>query len=421
MSRGVNGRRKATLSLYSGAGGLDLGLEAAGFHVVLCVELDEDCRATLKRNRRGWPLSKPGNVHQLDPKDALRRASLRPGDLSLLAGGPPCQPFSKSGYWARGDARRLKDPRAATLERFLGFVDATLPAVVLLENVKGLVFNGKDEGLQFLETELRSINRRHGVRYRASIIHLNCADYGVPQLRERVFIVAERDGRQLSLPEPTHQPEESQKPGADRHRTAWDALADLDDDEWPNHLDTRGKWANLLPSIPEGENYLWHTPRSGGDPLFGWRRRFWSFLLKLAKNRPSWTIQADPGPATGPFHWRSRRLSTRELCRLQTFPDNFEVVGDYRSRQRQIGNAVPPAIGEMLGRQIRRQLLGERPRTGSRFVPPARDDCPQPEPVIQVPREYWHLRGHHMDHPGTGQGPGAQRRVATEAPEEVQG
>jgi DNA (cytosine-5)-methyltransferase 1 len=292
---------------------------------------------------------------------------------------------------------------------------------VLIENVKGLVFNGKDEGLQLLESELRAINRRHGVDYQTSIIHLNCANFGVPQLRERVFIVAEREGRQLSLPSPTHLPDGAGKPGADRHRTAWDALGDLDGDEWPDDLAPRGKWANLLPSIPEGENYLWHTPRSGGDRLFGWRRRFWSFLLKLAKDRPSWTIQAGPGPATGPFHWRSRRLSTRELCRLQTFPDSFEVVGEYRSRQRQIGNAVPPAIGELLGREIRRQLLGERPHYRTSFVPPARSDCPEPEPVLPVPREYWHLRGDHDDHPGTGEGPGAQERAAAEAAQEVQG
>ena len=419
MRKGRNGARRSVLSLYSGAGGLDLGLEAAGFDVVLCVEIDEDCRATLRKNRPTWTLSDPPDIHDLDPKDALRKVALRPRDLVLLAGGPPCQPFSKSGYWVRGDARRLEDPRAATLGRFLDFVDAALPAVVLLENVKGLVFNGKDEGLQLLKRGLRSINRRHGTSYKISIVQLNCADFGVPQLRERVFIVAERSGKQFSPPDPTHQPlDQASTSEADRYRTAWDALGDLDYDEWPTHLDLRGKWARLLPSIPEGKNYLWHTPRSGGEPLFGWRRRFWSFLLKLAKNRPSWTIQADPGPATGPFHWRNRRLSIRELCRLQTFPDDYEVVGDFRSRHRQIGNAVPPAIGEMLGQEIRLQLLGERPRRRASFVPAARDDCPPPEPVKPVPREYWHLRGEHDDHPGPGQGPGAQRRAATGIAEE---
>lgn len=412
-----SGRTRSVVSLYSGAGGLDLGLEAAGLEVVLCVELDSDCRATLARNRPDWTLSDPGDIFELDPETVLRQLSLRPRDLAVVAGGPPCQPFSKSGYWARGDARRLEDPRAATLGRFFQFVDATLPAVILLENVKGLAFSGKDEGLRFLEAELRSINRRHDVHYRASIIHLNCADYGVPQQRERVFVIAERGGRELSIPAPTHRPADAMRPGADRYRTAWDALGDLDDDSWPDHLNPRGKWAGLLPTIPEGQNYLWHTARSGGDALFGWRTRFWSFLLKLAKKRPSWTIQADPGPATGPFHWRSRCLSTRELCRLQTFPDDFEIVGDYRSCQRQIGNAVPPAIGEMLGRETLRQLLGQQVGEQSSFVPPTREGGCDPEPVMPVPREYWHLRGRHQDHPGVGQGPGAQQRAATVATE----
>jgi DNA (cytosine-5)-methyltransferase 1 len=412
MKRRSHTSRRAILSLYTGAGGLDLGLEAAGFDVILCVELDEDCRATLAKNRPQWLLSDPGDVHELAPVDSLHQAGLYPGELTLLAGGPPCQPFSKSGYWVHGDSSRLSDPRADTLGAYFDYVEAALPQVFLLENVKGLMFNGKDEGLQLLRKHLYRINRKHRVAYEASIVSLNCADFGVPQMRERVFIVAERNGRLFALPKPTHRPEVEILNGeSERYRTAWDAIGDLDVDKWPEHLTLRGKWADLIPSIPEGENYLWHTSRSGGDPLFGWRTRFWSFLLKLAKNRPSWTIQANPGPATGPFHWRSRRLSIQELCRLQTFPDGFTVEGEYRSRHRQIGNAVPPAIGEMFGREIRRQLLGERPYRRALFVPAARNDCPQPDSVKPVPKKYWDLRGDHNDHPGVGLGPRALRRV----------
>src|SRR5207249_3243156 len=133
------------------------------------------------------------------------------------------------------------------------------------------------------------------------------------------------------------------------YRTAWDAIGDLDDEHWPLELKPTGKWTGLLKSIPEGKNYLWHTPRGGGDPLFGWRTRYWSFLLKLSKRQPSWTIQAEPGPATGPFHWRNRLLSVEELARLQTFPHGFQVVGNRRSAQRQIRNAVPGALGELPG------------------------------------------------------------------------
>jgi DNA (cytosine-5)-methyltransferase 1 len=169
-----------------------------------------------------------------------------------------------------------------------------------------------------------------------------------------------------------------------------------------------------LPSIPDGENYLWHTPRGGGLPLFGWRRRSWSFLLKLAKALPSWTIQAQPGPAIGPFHWKNRRLSARELCRLQTVPDDYTVLGNLASVQRQLGNAVPCALAEVLARAMRRQLLGDPISLDSRLVPSPRHPVPDPEPVRPVPLKYRHLVGEHEAHPGTGQGYAASRRKEQE-------
>jgi DNA (cytosine-5)-methyltransferase 1 len=176
----------------------------------------------------------------------------------------------------------------------------------------------------------------------------------------------------------------------------------------------RGRWADLLPSIPEGQNYQYHTRKGGGKKLFPWRSKYWSFLLKLAKAQPAWTIQALPGPATGPFHWLNRRLSVRELARLQTFPDDYEFTGDYHAAHRQIGNAVPPALGELLGRLVRRSLLGGRVNLTLRLAPTARPGCPPPEPVLPVPRKYIdELEGDHEDHPGTGRGPGAQRRNST--------
>lgn len=401
-----------SISLFTGAGGLDLGIESAGFNVALCVENDALCRKTLKNNRGNWLLSEPTDVHELRPEEALQQAGIGVGELALLAGGPPCQPFSKSSYWFRGDTQRLSDPRASTIGAYLKFIEVIQPKVLLLENVKGLLYNGKDEGLRFLRDQLQKINKTKGTCYELSVAVLNCADFGVPQSRERVFLIAERSGLPFDAPKPTHfSADQAKAIGAERHRTAWDALWDLDSDEWPKHLNSSGKWAALLPTIPEGRNYLWHTPKSEGLPLFGWRTRYWSFLLKLAKNRPSWTIQAEPGPATGPFHWRSRKLSIRELCRLQTFPDTFEIIGDYRSCHRQIGNAVPPAITEILGLEIRRQFFGENVLCTSSFVPSQRAVCPSPEPVKPVPPQYRNLLSDHEDHPGTGLGPGAQRRV----------
>jgi len=403
MSRGGKGNAYSVMSLFTGAGGLDLGLAQAGFSIRLCVEADADARNTLRTNRPAWRLAEPGDIHKSKPETLLAQAGMRRGAVRLLAGGPPCQPFSKSAYWSNGHARRLRDPRARTLRAYLRVMEAVLPDVLLLENVKGLAFNGKDEGLQLLRREIRRINRRHGTRYEPQIIHLNAVDFGVPQLRERVFVIADINGRNLDVPAPTH----GEKTGL-RHSTAWDAIGDLDEDDWPSELNASGRWAGLLPTIPEGFNYLWHTPRNqqkGSEPLFGWRARYWSFLLKLAKAQPSWTVQAVPGPATGPFHWKSRYLSVAELCRLQTFPDGYRICGSRYSASRQIGNAVPSAIGELLGLEIRRQLLGERVRRELKLVPKHRPDCPRPEKPGRVPREYLAYRGKHKEHPGTGLGP----------------
>lgn len=393
------------VSLFTGAGGLDLGLEAAGFKICVCVEADDDARETLKMNRPRWRLAQPGDIHQLDPLEILRQGGLRRGRVTLLAAGPPCQPFSKSSFWHNGDSSRLKDPRAKTLKACLRILEACLPTVFLLENVGGLTFNGKDEGFRLIQRGINAVNRRQKTNYAIQVMRLNTADYGVPQARERVFLLAHIRGLVIRIPGPTHGPGQ-QEP----YRTAWDAIGTLDRQTWPQELRATGKWAGLLPSIPEGRNYLWHSPRSQGRPLFGWRTRYWSFLLKLAKNCPSWTIQAEPGPATGPFHWKNRYLSIRELCRLQTFPPHYRVVGNRRSAQRQLGNAVPCAIGELLGLEIRRQLLGHKPRRRLRLIPARREDCPSPEPLRQVHPRYMKLSGDHKDHPGVGLGPGARRR-----------
>jgi len=198
-----------------------------------------------------------------------------------------------------------------------------------------------------------------------------------------------------------------------RYVNAWDAIGDLEDDDDPS-LKLGGKWAELLPSIPEGDNYLYHTPRGRGRSLFGWRTRYWHFLLKLSKRLPSWTITAQPGSATGPFHWKNRRLSVREMARLQTFPDDHIFCGKLRSVQRQIGNAVPGVLAAAMGVEIRRQLFGhdvaEAEESLRNLIPVPRLPVPSPETPATVPQKYLDLVHDHEDHPGTGLGPGAQAR-----------
>lgn len=405
-------RRPRVISLFSGAGGIDYGLEAADFETAVALEMNRDCCATLARSRPKWRVIED-DIINVSSEKLLETAGVRPGEAELLVGGPPCQPFSKAGYWSRGDSLRLDDPRSNTLSAYMRVVEDALPAVFLLENVEGLAYEGKDEGLQFLLDCLAKINRRTKSKYVPEIAKLNFAQLGVPQLRERVIVVAARDGSRFQFPAPTHGEAAQVGPLFDmpKYRTAWDALADVRPDPHED-LAVRGKWAGLLPSIPEGSNYLHHTERGEGLPLFGWRRRYWTFLLKLAKAKPSWTLQAQPGPAVGPFHWESRRLSMRELCRIQTFPDDVVITGGRTAVQRQVGNAVPSLVAEVLGRAIRTQLLG-RPslREPLQLLPPDRGEPPPAEPVADVPRELRKLVGKHEAHPGTGKGYGAIART----------
>jgi DNA (cytosine-5)-methyltransferase 1 len=130
------------------------------------------------------------------------------------------------------------------------------------------------------------------------------------------------------------------------------ALAGLITDPEPSQV-IRGTWGHLLPAIPPEDNYLYYTAERGHpDPQFGYRSRYWSFLLKLDPNKPSPTIQAQPGPNVGPFHWDSRRLRVAEVKRLFTFPDEFELVGSRNRVQAQLGNSVPPLLAWRVIEQV---------------------------------------------------------------------
>jgi DNA (cytosine-5)-methyltransferase 1 len=140
--------------------------------------------------------------------------------------------------------------------------------------------------------------------------------------------------------------------GTTPHVTAGQALDGLECEPEPGEV-LGGQYSHLLPQIPPGENYLHFTAERGhSQPLFKWRSRYWSFLLKLDPGRPSPTIQAQPGPNVGPFHWENRRLRVGEIKRLFTFPDNFELVGTRASIQAQLGNAVPPGLAEKVAAQF---------------------------------------------------------------------
>ena len=405
------------VSLFSGCGGLDFGFEAAGYGVRCANDYDKYSCETLRLNRRENVLNAPIEEVATSGRCQDHRYSKR-GACDVLVGGPPCQPFSKSAYWSKGDTLRLEDPRANTLDQYFRFVEDLLPRAFLLENVHGLNYNGKEEGFQFILQRIREINTRCGVHYIPSWAVLNVAEYGVPQLRVRFFLVACRNGNRFRFPQSTHIPVEEAKRtfleamGLSPYLSAWEAIGDIPEDKTQN-LKVGGKWADLLPSVPEGENYLWHTDRKGGMPLFGWRTRYWSFLLKLAKRLPSWTIQAQPGSAIGPFHWDNRKLSWQEMAAIQTFPKTFLINSPRTEIQRQIGNAVPSLMSEILAREIASQVFDRSFDTPLTLSIPPRECIPDAQPVCKVPEKFMSLVGEHTAHPGTGLGNSHRKQMMT--------
>lgn len=396
-ARGRRARRLTALSVFSGIGGMDLGLGRAGFQILGAVEIDPVARASFALNLPGTPLLSPPDVTELATRLSPSDLGLRAGDLTVLAGGPPCQPFSKAALWAHTAARGVQDPRARCLESFLALAETLLPEAILIENVPGFA-RGPRAALTSLEAGLNRINRRHGTAYRPETRILNAVDFGVPQRRERAIVVALRDGGSFGWPAPTH---------AGRPVTAWDALHDVDVQDVPR---PSGRYAALLPAVPEGCNYLHFTDRGSGPVLFGYRRRYWSFLLKLAKAQPSWTIPAHPGPSTGPFHWESRPLAAAEMLRLQSFPHGWRLKGSHREQVRQAGNATPPLLAEVLALALRAHLRGGSTASPTLTVPRAAR-IPPPEPPAPVPVRYQRECVDHAPHPGSGRGP-APRTLA---------
>lgn len=365
----------SSISLFSGAGGLDLGAEAAGFATCAAVESSEIARETMLANAaRHFPrLAEAAvlpDVLTVEPEGLLERAGLEAGEVDLLVGGPPCTPFSKSGYWLEYK-RAGADPKASLLDEYVRLLRAIRPRAFVMENVYGLAYRNQNRPVlnHFLAGA-----REAG--YVAEYSILLAGDFGVPQLRQRMFCVGTRSDLldlppefwHFDWPMPTHSGPHETRIGWDEslrpHVTAGEALAGAADNPPEPEEMVTGTYAEELRAIPPGENYLfWTSERGHPTPRFKWRSRYWSFLLKLSPDKPSPTIQGQPGPWVGPFHWDSRRLRIGELKRLMTFPDDFLVLGSRREQQLQVGNAVPPALGEVVMRAVAAELarLGVAP------------------------------------------------------------
>ncbi len=332
----INSKLK-TLSLFTGAGGLDLGFHKAGFDITECVEIDKRFCNTLKDNKKIF-----GNLKIIN-KD-VRKIQLK--ELSkkydFIIGGPPCQSFSASGK-----RKGLNDDRGLLFKSFVMLLKHFKPKGFLFENVRGLLYANKGKALK----EIKSAFEKCG--YNLNVKLINAADYGVPQFRERVFLLGSKKDI-LHFPFPTH--------GGDsidnkKYVSIWDVLKDI-----YNHKEKEkpfgGKYGHLLPLVPEGENYSFFTSDKGyKKPIFKWRTKFSNFLYKVNRNEPCRTIQAQPGKYSGPFHWKNRKLNTKELKRIQTFPDNFKFNAGSSVCLHQIGNSVAPLLAYNLALAVRYQLL----------------------------------------------------------------
>ncbi len=343
-----------SVSLFSGCGGLDLGLHEAGFSTVMATDAEKLCGATFKANFPTIPFITK-RIGALTRTDIVEALGNKIGDIDLIAGGPPCPSFSKSRFYRKDKPRALDDPNGwETVEGYLNMLDWVRPRSFLLENVKGLTYKVHSEALETI------VDRAEKLGYNVNWGVLNAADFGVPQIRERCFVLGSLDCK-LELPKATHAKIATET--LQSWVTAGQVLLDLDTDEFASdegHF-AGGRHNDLLRQVPPGENYLHFTKERGcPNPIFKWRSRYWSFLLKLSPDMPSWTIQARRSNNMGPFHWRSRILRISEIMRLQSFPDEYFIAGNIEQQWRQIGNAVPPLLASAIGRVIVDQLRGSK-------------------------------------------------------------
>lgn len=349
------GKRKLSfVSLYSGCGALDHGINKAGFKSLLSIEMDKDSCDSLRTNHVCSNVINK-SIFDVSNKEILNGIGPLKQGLDLVVGGPPCQPYSKSRFYRKDIQRGMQDPLSNTLLEYFRVVKLLKPRMFLLENVPAIMYKRQFGAFETILRLAKSLG------YETKFKILNAVDYGVPQKRERVFLVGHKKGMEFAFPKATHfAPEKSNgRKSEKRHVTAGDVLADLDTEANASDEGHKagGKDYDLLKKIPPGENYLFFTKERGHpNPKFIWRSRYWSFLLKLSPNLPAWTIQARRSNNMGPLHWRNRILRIEEIKRLQTIPDNWELAGTVESQWKQIGNGVPCDLATAIGIQIKRSL-----------------------------------------------------------------
>jgi DNA (cytosine-5)-methyltransferase 1 len=363
-----------SISLFSGAMGLDIGLERAGFRTRLALEINKAAVETIRLNRPKLPVI-DGSIQEVTTEDILNRAGLRKSEVALISAGPCCQSFSTAGK--RGS---VLDERGNLFRDFCRVVREIRPRFFVMENVKGILsaaikhrtLDERGAGFPPLQKEeqfgsaLRLIlDELASLKYYTVYGLLNAADFGVPQKRWRVFFLGSRDGEDISLPTPTHcdpQKLESQRMLFPRNLRSWvtlrTALADVPAEHWQNFSSDR---LALLQKIKQGQNWR-DLPqslrrRALGAALDSWGGRS-GFCRRLSWDEPSPTLTTDPaGRATTLCHpVADRPLSIEEYAKLQEFPTEWVIGGSLNQQYTQVGNAVPVGLGYAVGRALRRAI-----------------------------------------------------------------
>ena len=414
------------ISLFSGAMGLDLGLERAGFRIAVALECNPFAAATIRANRPNLPLiDRP--IEKVTTTEILDAAGLAPGDPVLVAGGPSCQVFSTAG--ARGS---LGDPRGELFEHFVRVVAESRPRFFVMENVRGLLsaaalhrpLNKRGPGhppigpVEELGSAFQVVAARlRELRYYTVFDVLNAADFGTPQTRQRLLLLGSRDGEAVRMPEVTHS--RDGKDGLASWRTLRDAVGGLAeiDPEFFRFCPAKERY---LKQVPEGGNWR-DLPAEVRKEALGRAFDSWGgrsgFFRRLAWDRPSPALTTRPdSKATSLCHpTQLRPLSVREYARVQEFPDGWSFAGSVRKKYEQVGNAVPLSLGEAAGRALRRVM--EKPSLAGRN---GRVECwnldlltkltKRPRTIVNPPR----MRNDTAEQTISGwyEGPGRMRRDA---------
>ena len=388
--------RYTAISLFSGAMGLDIGMDQSGrYDLLAAVEREHAFAETIRKNRDAGRLTNKAmrvyeaDIATLDPVELLKDCGLRVGELDVLVGGPPCQTFSTAGR-----RRTVRDPRGTLIWEFLRFVEVMRPKFFVMENVRGLlsaavrhrpIAERPDRGGRALRSDERAgsvirlfaedLERRTEGAYRLDIFEVNAVNYGAPQLRERVFLVGNRYGAAVEFPDPTHGLVPGSRPGAvpllpERdllpYKTLGDAIRGLRD-ESPVLIDFSARKKHYLAMVPPGGNWrmlatdlqresmgrAWHA--KGGRS--GWWRR-------LSYELPCPTLVTLPNHAgtalCHPEHVRA--LTVREYAAIQEFPPEWEFAGTPLEQYTQAGNAVPTRLGKVTGFAVAAALDRARQR-----------------------------------------------------------